>query len=97
MQYDAAGNVMKIVDGVNSETVDYTYDDLDRLLTASVPAGESFAYDKIGNLTSKSGTALSYGTTSPKHGVKTHGTTTYTYDANGSMTARGTQTIKVRP
>ena len=39
MQYDAAGNITRIVDGVNSETVDYTYDDLDRLLTASVPTG----------------------------------------------------------
>ena len=97
MQYDAVGNVTKIVDGVNSETVDYTYDELNRILTASVPAGESFAYDKIGNMTSKSGTALSYGTTSPKHGVKSHGTTTYTYDANGSMTAKGTQTIKYDP
>ena len=97
MQYDAAGNVTKIVDGVNSETVDYTYDDLDRLLTASVPTGESFAYDTIGNMTSKAGAALDYGTTSPKHAVKSHGTTTYTYDANGSMTARGTQTIKYDP
>ena len=50
------------LDGVNTETIDYTYDDLDRLLTASVPTGESFAYD-----------------------------------ANGSMTARGTQTIKYDP
>ena len=97
MQYDAAGNVTKIVDGVNSETVDYTYDDLDRLLTASVPTGESFAYDTIGNMTSKAGTALDYGTTSPKHAVKSHGTTTYTYDANGSLTAKGTQTIKYDP
>ena len=56
MQYDPVGNVTKIVDGVNSETVDYTYDDLDRLLTASVPTGESFAYDTIGNMTSKAGT-----------------------------------------
>ena len=97
MQYDAAGNVTKIVDGVNSETVDYTYDDLDRLLTASVPTGEIFAYDTIGNMTSKAGTTLDYGTTAPKHAVKSHGTTTYTYDANGSMTARGTQTIKYDP
>ena len=97
MQYDAVGNVTKIVDGVNSETVDYTYDDLDRLLTASVPTGESFAYDTIGNMTSKAGTTLDYGTTSPKHAVKSHGSTTYTYDANGSMTARGTQTIKYDP
>ena len=75
----------------------YTYDDLDRLLTASVPAGESFAYDTIGNMTSKAGTTLDYGTTAPKHAVKSHGSTTYTYDANGSMTARGTQTIKYDP
>ena len=55
MQYDAVGNVTKIVDGVNSETIDYTYDDLDRMLTSSVPTGESFAYDTIGNMTTKSG------------------------------------------
>ena len=97
MQYDAVGNVTKIVDGVNSETIDYTYDELNRVLTASVPAGESFAYDTIGNMTSKAGAALDYGTTSPKHAVKSHGTTTYTYDANGSLTAKGTQTIKYDP
>ena len=97
MQYDAVGNVTKIVDGVNSETVDYTYDDLDRLLTASVPTGESFAYDTIGNMTTKSGATLDYGTTAPKHAVKSHGSTTYTYDANGSMSSRGTQTIKYDP
>ena len=97
MQYDAAGNVTKIVDGVNSETIDYTYDELNRVLTASVPTGERFAYDTIGNMTSKAGTALDYGTTSPKHAVKSHGSTTYTYDANGSLTAKGTQTIKYDP
>ena len=97
MQYDAGGNVTKIVDGVNSETIDYTYDDLDRILTSSVPTGESFAYDTIGNMTSKAGAALDYGTTSPKHAVKSHGSTAYTYDANGSMTAKGTQTVKYDP
>ena len=97
MQYDAVGNVTRIVDGVNSETVDYTYDDLDRLLTASVPTGESFVYDTIGNMTSKAGTALDYGTTAPKHAVKSHGTTAYTYDANGSLTTKGTQIIKYDP
>ena len=75
----------------------YTYDDLDRLLTASAPTGESFAYDTIGNITSKAGTTLDYGTTAPKHAVKSQGTTTYTYDANGSMTAKGTQTVKYDP
>ncbi len=65
--------------------------------SSSVPTGESFAYDTIGNMTSKAGTALDYGTTSPKHAVKSHGTTTYSYDANGSLTAKGTQTIKYDP
>ena len=97
MQYDAVGNVTKIVDGVNSETIDYTYDDLDRLLTASVPSGESFVYNTIGNMTSKSGATLDYGTTSPKHGVKTYGSASYTYDANGSMTAKGDLSIKYDP
>ena len=97
MQYDAVGNVTKIVDGVNSETIDYTYDELDRLLTASAPSGESFVYNTIGNMTSKSGTTLDYGTTSPKHGVKTYGSASYTYDANGSMTAKGDLSIKYDP
>ena len=97
LQYDAVGNVTKIVDGVNSETIDYTYDELNRVLTASVPTGESFAYDTIGNMTSKAGTALDYGTTTPKHAIKSHGTTTYSYDAKGSLTAKGTQTIKYDP
>ena len=48
-------------------------------------------------MTSKAGTALDYGTTTPKHAVKSHGTTTYSYDANGSLTAKGTQTIKYDP
>ncbi len=97
MQYDPVGNVTKIVDGVNSETIDYTYDELDRLLTASVPSGESFVYNTIGNMTSKSGATLDYGTTSPKHGVKTYGSASYTYDANGSMTAKGDLSIKYDP
>ena len=97
MQYDPVGNVTKIVDGVNSETIDYTYDDLDRLLTASVPTGDSYTYNTIGNMTSKSGATLDYGTTSPKHGVKTYGSASYTYDANGSMTAKGDLSIKYDP
>ncbi len=97
MQYDPVGNVTKTVDSVNSETIDYTYDDLDRLLTASVPAGDSYAYNTIGNMTSKSGTTLDYGTTSPKHGVKSYGSASYSYDANGSVTNKGDLSIKYDP
>ena len=97
MQYDPVGNVTKTVDSVNSETVDYTYDELDRLLTASAPAGDSYTYNTIGNMTSKSGATLDYETTSPKHGVKSYGSTSYSYDANGSMTAKGDLSIKYDP
>ncbi len=48
-------------------------------------------------MTSKAGAALDYGTTSPKHGVKTYGSASYTYDANGSMTAKGDLSIKYDP
>ena len=57
----------------------------------------TYAYNTIGNMTSKSGTTLDYGTTSPKHGVKTYGSASYTYDANGSMTAKGDLSIKYDP
>ena len=97
MQYDPVGNVTKTVDSVNSETVDYTYDELDRLLTASAPSGESFVYNTIGNMTSKSGTTLDYGTTSPKPGVKTYGSASYTYDANGSIDRQRRPLDQVRP
>ncbi|MDQ7814929.1 MAG: DUF2341 domain-containing protein [Patescibacteria group bacterium] len=62
-EYDAVGNITQIDelgDTNNERTVDYGYDDLDRLTTASAtgtPTGisgyeNSFSYDAIGNLTS---------------------------------------------
>ena len=49
-QYDAAGNVKQKVDGTNTES--YTYDELDRLVTAvgSVYGSLSFGYDRIDNI-----------------------------------------------
>jgi RHS repeat-associated protein len=103
LAYDAAGNVTSVNDLVNSETVTYAYDDLDRLLSASAPVNEAYAYNAIGNLTSKGGQSLSYpapGQPRP-HGATAFGAWTYGYDANGAMTTRnaaeGSQALKYDP
>jgi RHS repeat-associated protein len=103
LAYDPRGNVSSVNDLVNVETIAYAYDDLDRLLSASAPAGETFAYNAIGNLTSKGGTALTYpaaGQPRP-HAVTAFGTNSYGYDANGCMTTRnaqqGNQSLKYDP
>ncbi len=79
--YDPVGNITRIVDASNTQsakTTDYAYDDLHRLLSATIsgaadttldgPLGnnsvQTFAYDPIGNITYKSdvGTYLYEGT-----------------------------------
>jgi RHS repeat-associated protein len=63
--YDPNGNITKIVDASSTnsaKTVDYTYDDLNRLLSttaSNVAAGQqpyiqTYTYDAIGNITYKS-------------------------------------------
>ncbi|HEV2125563.1 MAG TPA: hypothetical protein VGW38_22655, partial [Chloroflexota bacterium] len=86
--YDAVGNVTSTNDVVNSETINYGYDDLDRLTSAGAPLNESYAYNTIGNLTSKNGQAYTYGDAAHKHAVTSASGFTFTYDANGSMTAQ---------
>jgi RHS repeat-associated protein/uncharacterized repeat protein (TIGR01451 family) len=51
--YQANGNVSQVVDSTRSETITYTYDELDRLLGASGPYSTSTAYDSVGNTTSQ--------------------------------------------
>ncbi|MBI5305920.1 MAG: hypothetical protein HY868_27575 [Chloroflexi bacterium] len=56
-EYDKVGNVGVISDTVRVETTNYTYDHLDRLLTATLTGGaspyaQSWGYTPIGNLTS---------------------------------------------
>ena len=74
--YDLVGNVKQIQDykAGNPQTQSFTYDDLNRLLSAQVSGGsggiysEAYAYSgnngKIGNLTSKGGRTYTYGTQS---------------------------------
>ncbi|MEW6402320.1 MAG: RHS repeat-associated core domain-containing protein [Chloroflexota bacterium] len=56
--YQADGNISQIVDATRSETLNYTYDELDRLLNVSGPYSNSYAYDQIGNITSGGTTAV---------------------------------------
>src|SRR5262245_50417006 len=60
--YDSVGNVKTLTDTVNANQIQsFSYDALDRLLSASTNAvgngqyNGSYAYDPIGNLTSKAG------------------------------------------
>ena len=98
--YDANSNITKIVDASNtnsSKTVDYTYDDLNRLLSAtatSVASGQStythsYTYDAIGNMLTRTDAAGTYsyagtGYANP-HAVTSIGSINYTYDNNGNM------------
>jgi RHS repeat-associated protein len=100
-QYDSIGNVKQIVDSTRSETLNYAYDDLDRLLSVGGTYSQSFAYSgndgKIGNLTSKAGVTETYtaqsascpsGALSKPHAVTSAGSDSYCYDANGNMEKR---------
>jgi RHS repeat-associated protein len=71
----------------------YGYDDLNRLVAVGGAQNQSFAYDPLGNITSKSDVGT-YGYTAPHaHAVSAAGGTSYTYDANGNMTGGNGRTI----
>lgn len=71
------GRIIQSIDGVAGETVNYTYDGLNRLATAGSTSGswgQQYTYDGFGNLTGMQGAAVwSYPVNSPPSG----------YDANG--------------
>lgn len=101
--YDANSNVTQIVDASNtnsSKTVAYTYDDLNRLLSATatnVASGQStythsYTYNAIGNIITRTDSAGTYsyagdqgGSYANPHAVTSIGSTSYTYDNNGNM------------
>ncbi len=72
--YDSVGNVLTIADykvAGGTQTQTFTYDSLDRLLTAKADGGsagqgqyslETYTYNSIGNMTSKGGLSYSYPT-----------------------------------
>jgi RHS repeat-associated protein len=93
-QYDGVGNVAQISDSTLSptEVIQYTYDELDRLKTAT-GAAAPYNYDQIGRITQMGefGTSqYTYGNPNHIHAVTGAAGYTYSYDANGNMTgARG--------
>ncbi|HNT78272.1 MAG TPA: RHS repeat-associated core domain-containing protein [Anaerolineae bacterium] len=95
-QYDTVGNVTRLQDqsAAISETLTFTYDALDRLLTVRGAYNATYEYNTIGNLTSSTDLGTLY-YLDPAHAhAATHvgGTLPthrkYTYDANGSMLTR---------
>ena len=102
LTYDLAGNVTRQVyrqGGAASKTADYAYDALYRITDFDVTGGTSrdYAYDRSGNLTSvvTDSNRLNYnysaGSTPNRLDSTAVGsaTTTYAYNQNGWMTARG--------
>lgn len=94
-QYDAAGNITRIHDAVDATyNRDFTYDDLNRLVTAntgtSLWGAGSYTYDAMGNVTSLTlGTSRSatfaYSGTTPK--LSSVNGVAVTYDAAGNESA----------
>ncbi|MFA5167827.1 MAG: toxin TcdB middle/N-terminal domain-containing protein [Candidatus Omnitrophota bacterium] len=107
--FDNNGNVTHIADVVNSMSQDFTYDDLNRLTQAvgSAYGTQNFAYNSIGNMTTKGGMTMTYGengagphavtsvsgTTLPTYCPLGHNANTFAYDANGNMTTRGVDSL----
>ena len=87
--YQNNGNISQIVDATRSETLTYTYDELDRLDIVSGAYSLDYNYNAIGNITAKGTTTYTYGSSAHKHAVTALGTgESYSYDANGNMTTR---------
>ncbi len=99
--FNAVGNLESRSDQRQGLTESFTYDDLDRVLTADIAGGSgtyvprNYSYDALGNITSKSDVgSYTYGQNGAgPHAVTQAGTNTYAYDANGNMISGGGRTI----
>jgi RHS repeat-associated protein len=96
------GQITQAIDSVSGETVDYTYDSLNRLITAATTGpqwGLSFSYDGFGNrlsqtVTKGSAPASSLSINTVTNRISSSG---YAYDSNGNLTtmpfAAGSMTL----
>jgi RHS repeat-associated protein len=92
--YNSNGQATTVTDSVNpgQAVTSYTYDNLDRLSTATTPNRSlSWTYDGFGNRTSQSGSAASGQPTPPSSSLSYNAsnqitTSGYVYDANGNLT-----------
>ena len=93
--YDPNGNILSLTDNSTTELakqVNYTYDDLNRLASATVSNAasgvnytRSFSYDSVGNILNQSGVGAYEYTKDNPHQVSAVAGTQYTYDANGNV------------
>ncbi|MDD2653582.1 MAG: polymorphic toxin-type HINT domain-containing protein, partial [Candidatus Omnitrophica bacterium] len=98
-QYDSAGNILQIIDNVNTGSQTFQYDELSRLVVASGSYGtEYFDYDEIGNITLKDGVIYSYGAGLAGPHAVTSGSdgSIFSYDANGNMVSMTKGSINTR-
>ncbi len=95
--YDLSGNLTSISDHIDSNrNQTFTYDLLNRLTRAESPSYTpiDFTYSKTGNILTNSRVGTySYNPLPHPRAVKTAGSNTYTYDANGNMITRNGSTI----
>jgi RHS repeat-associated protein len=100
--YDANANIEAIDDGVNAASYDrvMTYDDLDRLKTASGFWGSgSYSYDALGNILSKTegGQAMTYGyqaSTNRLTAITGANARSFSYDAYGNVLSNGVHSFQ---
>lgn len=92
--YDPNGNVAMLVEdrpalGITGGVNQFTYDKLNRLLTATHPVMpmESFTYDPVGNRLTVSGGVVTWQYDFADR-LLNDGTYSYQYDANGNMLSR---------
>jgi RHS repeat-associated protein len=103
-KYDTNGNIVGIIDYVASHTntasgtlTSATYDDLDRLVTATWAGygAKNYSYSGIGNILSNTefGTGIYTNSTTRPHTVKGANGNWYTYDPNGNTVFRTGQRL----
>lgn len=102
--WDALGNLLERSDGMQGTSEGFEYDVLNRLISAQVTNSSgvqpavTYAYNALGNLTSKSDTGTyTYGQGAGPHAVTSivgPAGGTYSYDADGNMTDRNGTVIE---
>jgi RHS repeat-associated protein len=93
--FDNVGNILGIIDNVNSAAQVFEYDNLSRLVSANGTyyGAINYSYDSIGNILTKGALTLNYNNPRP-HAVSSYAnsqtgqTVNFTYDANGNMSNR---------
>jgi RHS repeat-associated protein len=86
------GRITSSVDGTIGETVNYSYDALNRLSLAQATSnawGQSFSYDGFGNMTSKTPTVGSAPSWGASIDAATNRISGVSYDGNGNQTSNG--------